>query len=284
MEDPLLSTSRFALNRIASPGLGLEPFLRLAKSVGIAKVELRNDLPGGRIHDELSPGEALAALERHGVQVITINALQHFNLAASLPELERELAALARTAREIRCPAIVLCPHNDPADRRGEADRYRETLAALRRFGPLLADAGLLAYLEPLGFAISSLSSLATAAALIEESGFAVYRTVFDTFHHYLGPDTRESLKGQPALARVGLVHISGVYQEVPGNRYLDEHRGLIRDGDRLESRAQLEFLLAEGYRGDVSFEPFSPEVQRLPPAELAEALRASLRALGAQT
>jgi 2-keto-myo-inositol isomerase len=278
----MLSTTRFALNRIASPRLGLEEFLRLAKSVGIAKVELRNDLPGGRIHDELPAQKALALLEKHGLQVITINALQHFNLAERLAELERELAELARAARGIRCPAIVFCPHNDRADRRGEGQRYQEALAALKRFGPLLADAGLLGYLEPLGFAISSLDSLATAEALIEESGFAVYRTVFDTFHHFLGPDTAESLKGKPALGRVGLVHLSGVYQEVPGNMYLDEHRGLIRDGDRLGSRAQLQFLLAEGYQGDVSFEPFSPEVQRLAPAELAETLRGSLRALGA--
>lgn len=277
----MLPNARFALNRIACPSLGLEEFLRLAKSVGIAKVELRNDLPGGRIHDELAPGQALAALEGNGVRVITVNALQHFNLASLLPRLEKELAELARTARGIRCPAIVFCPHNDPTDRRGEAERYRESLAALKRLGPTLADAGLLAYVEPLGFAVSSLSSLLAAAALIEESGLAVYRTVFDTFHHFLGPDTQERLKGHPALARIGLVHISGVYQEVPGNQYLDEHRELIRDGDRLASRAQLEFLLAEGYQGDISFEPFSPEVQRLAPAALAETLRSSMSALG---
>jgi len=283
-EEPLLPTNRFALNRIASPALGLEAFLQLARSAGLAKVELRNDLPGGRIHDELPAPKALALLEKHGVQVITINALQHFNLGARLPALEKELAELARAARGIRCPAIVFCPHNDPADRRSPPERYREALAALKRFAPILSDAGLLACLEPLGFAISSLDSLATAAALIQESGSPVYRLVFDTFHHFLGPDTRESLKGQPALGLVGLVHISGVYQEVPGNRYLDEHRELIREKDRLGSREQLEFLLAEGYRGDISFEPFSPVVQRLAPAALAEALRASLRALGVKT
>lgn len=276
-----MNASRFALNRIACPGLGLEAFLRLSRSAGLTKVELRNDLPGGRVHDGLPAGEARALLERHGVQVITINALQHFNLGSSLPALEKELAELARTARDIRCPALVFCPHNDLSDRRDPTQRHREALAALKRFGPILADAGLLAYLEPLGFAVSSLDSLATASALIEESGFPVYRLLFDTFHHFLGPDSRESLKGQSALQRIGLVHISGVYQEVPGNRYLDEHRELIREGDRLASRAQLDFLREEGYRGDISFEPFSPQVQGLPPEKLVEALRASLRALG---
>jgi 2-keto-myo-inositol isomerase len=277
----MVTAERFALNRIACPGLGLEQFLRLSRNAGIGKVELRNDLPGGQIHDGLPAAEALALLEKHRVQVITINALQHFNLGSMLPELEGQLAELVRAARGIGCPAIVFCPHNDPADGRGQAERHREGLAALKRFGPLLADAGLLAYLEPLGFAESSLASLAAAEELIAESGFAVYRTVYDTFHHFLGPDRREKLKGQPALRRIGLVHISGVYQEVPGNRYLDEHRELLRDGDRLGSRAQLEFLLAEGYAGAVSFEPFSPQVQRLSPDRLGQALRASMKALG---
>jgi 2-keto-myo-inositol isomerase len=141
------------MNRIACPGLGLEDFLRLVRSAGLAKVELRNDLP----------------------------------------ELEQELAKLARAARGIRCPALVFCPHNDRSDHRDQKQRYREALAALKRFGPILADTGLLAYVEPLGFPISSLA------------------------HHFLGPDSRESLKGRPVLQRIGLVHISGVQQEVPG-------------------------------------------------------------------
>jgi 2-keto-myo-inositol isomerase len=136
---PILAASRLALNRIACPGLGLGEFLRLARSAGISKVELRNDRPGGRIHDELPAAEALALLEELGVQVITINALQHFNLGAMLPELERQMAGLARAARGLRCSAVVFCPHNDAADRRGEAERHREGLVALKRFRPILA-------------------------------------------------------------------------------------------------------------------------------------------------
>jgi 2-keto-myo-inositol isomerase len=194
-----LNASRFALTRIACPGLGLEAFLGLSRSAGLAKVELRNDLPGGRVHDGLPAGQARALLERHGVQVITINALQHFNLGSSLPALEKELAELARAARDIRCPALVFCPHNDLSDRRDPTQRHREALAALKRFGPILADAGLRAYLEPLGFAISSLDSLAIASALIEESGFPVYRLVRH-LPSFSGSGLAGSLKGQSAL------------------------------------------------------------------------------------
>ena len=42
----LVNASRFALNRIACPGLGLEPFLRLSRSAGLANSTARlNELP-----------------------------------------------------------------------------------------------------------------------------------------------------------------------------------------------------------------------------------------------
>jgi 2-keto-myo-inositol isomerase len=45
--------------------------------------------------------------------------------------------------------------------------------------------------------------------------------------------------------------------------------------GDRLENIAQIRALLAAGYDGPFSFEPFAPEVHGLPDPEAA--LRASM-------
>ncbi len=50
----MLNKSRFALNRMVCPGLGLERFFRLAKELGLDKVELRNDLAGGKILDTVT--------------------------------------------------------------------------------------------------------------------------------------------------------------------------------------------------------------------------------------
>ncbi len=56
----MIDLRRFALNRITCPSLGLEDFFRLAAELGLSKVELRNDLPGGRIVDDMPPERAAA--------------------------------------------------------------------------------------------------------------------------------------------------------------------------------------------------------------------------------
>ena len=119
-----------------------------------------------------------------------------------------------------------------------------------------------------------------TAGALIEECPYPVYRAVFDTFHHQLGPDTLESLRAGYDFGKTGLVHVSGVYEDFPAEALLDEHRGLLRDGDRLGSLEQLELLERSGYRGEISFEPFSPAVQKLDAEALVRAVGESIAAV----
>ena len=126
---------------------------------------------------------------------MTINALQKFNLASARPKAKAELATLLATCVEIDCPAIVLCPNNDAADSRPPAARFQETVDSLREFGPMFEKAGVLGFVEPLGFGISSLASLDVAIDAIKASGFSCYRVLVDTFHHYIGPDGLESLK-----------------------------------------------------------------------------------------
>jgi len=45
------SKTRFALNHIAAPGLGIDAFFALAHSLGLEEVEIRNDLAGVPIFD-----------------------------------------------------------------------------------------------------------------------------------------------------------------------------------------------------------------------------------------
>ena len=61
-------------------------FFKFAKDLDLNKIELRNDLPGGEIIDGY-PHEQLKELsKKYGMEILTINALQKFNLAAMLPE------------------------------------------------------------------------------------------------------------------------------------------------------------------------------------------------------
>jgi hypothetical protein len=86
-----------------------------------------------------------------------------------------------------------MCPNNDTQDRRDVRTRIEETVGALKAFGPSFAKQGIQGWLEPLGFAESSLSSIVVAGEAVKRSGYDCYRIVYDTFHHYLGPDTEKT-------------------------------------------------------------------------------------------
>ncbi|MDR1429072.1 MAG: TIM barrel protein [Spirochaetaceae bacterium] len=287
----MLTKNRIALNRIISPSLGLKDFFGLARSLGISKVELRNDLPGKTgipgIIDGLAPAEAARMASDQGIEILTINALQKFNLPSERKSRVEELKELLCLSSAIGCKAVVLCPNNEKDDRRSGAEQYRDSVDALAEYGPLFAGSGILGYIEALGFGISSLASLPSALGAIKASGFACYRTLLDTFHHYIGPDT-ETMFGMDGLgaayetAYTGLVHISGVEEKIPPETYLDEHRVLVGPADRMGNRELVARLLGLGYQGDFSFEPFSGKIQMLPPGALAQEVEASLQFLGA--
>jgi 2-keto-myo-inositol isomerase len=273
----MIERRRFALNRITCPSLGLEDFFRLAADLGVSKVELRNDLPGGKVIDGLPASRAAALAQARGIHVVTINALQKFNLKAVRQKASDELERLLDLAAEIHCPAIVLCPNNDTADTRDARTKVAETVDALKAFSPSFTNRGILGYLEPLGFHESSLASLVVAAEAIRSSGMSCYRTVYDTFHHYLGPDTENDIGPHYAVSNTGLIHVSGVETEIPKEKYRDEHRVLPGPKDRTFCREQIAHHNRLGYTGDIAFEPFSADVQRLGREELTAALRASM-------
>jgi 2-keto-myo-inositol isomerase len=153
----------------------------------------------------------------------------------------------------------------------------QETLAALSAFGPLFEDNGIWGYVEPLGFEECSLRSKVSALQAIQESGCNNYKIVHDTFHHYLGPDTDDTLKDDYDIAYTGLVHVSGVESPIPANQYTDDDRILITDRDRLKNREQLALLVELGYKGDISFEPFANAVQEMEIEALKAAINASI-------
>ena len=109
----------------------LDDFLKFTKDLGLNKIELRNDLPGGKIIDGYTPGQLKELSKKYGVEILTINALQKFNLAAILPETIQELKKLINLSLSIGCKAIVLCPNNDVNDKRNSEEIFKETVKAL---------------------------------------------------------------------------------------------------------------------------------------------------------
>jgi 2-keto-myo-inositol isomerase len=273
----LLNKARIALNRIVYPLVGIEEFFAITAELGLGKVELRNDLPGGKIIDDLAPDQVGTLAEKHRVQILTINALQKFNLPSNLEKATRELKDLIALARAIGCRAIVLCPNNDTADTRTAEQSLRDTTAALKAFRPRFVESGILGYVEPLGFPESSLRSALSAAQAIREAGSGPYRMVYDTFHHYLGPDQDSDVEKKLDVSLVALVHASGVEASLDKGAMKDGHRVLVTAGDRMDNVGQISRLLARGYAGDVSLEPFSADVQRLERKAFLEAARKSI-------
>jgi len=273
----MIERSRISLNRIIYPDLNLEDFFKFTADLGLNKIELRNDLPGIGIIDTYPPEQVKNLSKKYDIEILTINALQKFNLGEVLPGAIRELKGLIDLSLSIGCKAIVLCPNNDVNVRRDSKEIFKETVEALKSFARLFEENGLFGYVEPLGFKESSLSSLVTAMEAIQESGCPNYKIVHDTFHHHIGPDTPDIIEDKYNPSYTGLVHISGVESFIPIEQYRDNHRILVSAQDRLESKEQIELLLKLGYKGDISFEPFAKEIQNMDIDEIKLAIDKSI-------
>ncbi|PYE93693.1 2-keto-myo-inositol isomerase [Rhizobium sp. PP-F2F-G38] len=248
---------RFAINHITAPNLSLEDFFSAARRLGLTEVEIRNDIPD--VVNTMDPADVKAAAEKAGVEIVSINALYPFNVWSG--DLPAKALALADYAAASGAKALVMCPLND-----GTKVLFDDLVAALSAMKPILQERGLTGLVEPLGFPISSLRTKAEALRAIDAAGGGdVYRLVHDTFHHHLAGET------ELFPSRTGLVHISGVVDPaVAVDDMLDAHRVLVDGADRLENVAQIKALIAAGFDGVFSFEPFAEEVHALTDPEAA--------------
>ncbi|EKW5589799.1 TIM barrel protein [Raoultella planticola] len=247
-----IALQRFCLNRKIAPSLSIEAFFRLVNSLGLNKVELRNDLPAGKVTDDLSHQQVRELADRYHIEILTINAVYPFNRRT---EQVRGLAeSLLQEARAIGAKSLVLCPLND-----GSEVPDSETLSALRDLSPLFSFYGVRGLVEPLGFPQSSLRSAAQAQTLIRDAKVP-FKLLIDTFHHHLYPQADAEFS-QVDIADIGLVHLSGVEDARPRENLTDDERIMLTEKDRLHTCEQIKHLEARGYQGVYAFEPFAPEL-----------------------
>jgi 2-keto-myo-inositol isomerase len=259
----------FALNHMCVPGSSIPEFFDLARELGAFGVEIRNDLDGNAIKDGTPPAAIREGAAERGLQIISINALQRFNEWNA--EREEEARALVGYARECGAAGLVLVPTNDGSGR-ANGERQANLRIALKALQPLLEVAGVIGLVEPLGFETCSLRRKSEAVDAIEALGAGgTFRLVHDTFHHFLA--------GEQAFypAHTGLAHISGVSDPAVGlSEMRDGHRVLVDERDRLDNLGQISALLAAGYSGPLSFEPFADTVHRDP--DIRSSLARSMR------
>ena len=264
----------FALNHMVAPRRSVAELIVLARTLGLDRIELRNDLDGVALKDGTPPERVRAAAEDAGVGILSINALQRFNDWND--ERAGEAAVLASYARACGAAALVLCPVSDAAWQPPEEQRRARLREALEALAPILADAGITGLIEPLGFAEASLRLKGDAIQAIEAAGVEEhFGLVHDTFHHYLAGEVRMFPEW------TGLVHISGVDDaSLPLSRIRDEHRGLVGPGDILGNIGQIVALM-EGYSGPYSFEPFAASVHAS--RDIAGALETSMHLIDSE-
>ena len=249
---------RFSINHMIAPNMAIEDFFAFCKSQTINQVEIRNDIPNDPMALGMDAVEVKALAGKQDVQICSINALQRFNEWND--ERAEEAKALITYAARCGAKGLVMCPVNDRDYGKSDdelAVNLREALAALK---PLYDAAGIVGLLEPLGFEQCSLRSKAKAVEAIKDvAGEGVFRLVHDTFHHHLAGETDFF----PEMT--GLMHISGVEDPALAvTEMLDDHRILVGEADRLDNVGQVKTMLAAGYGGPISFEPFAPEIHAL--------------------
>lgn len=247
----------FAINHICTPKKALEEFFEMTKALGCNKVEIRNDLPD--VVGTRTPEEVKLAADAVGIEILSINALYPFNVwSGDLPE---RAVAMADYAAACGAKALVMCPLND-----GNDIAFDDIVEALKAMKPILDARGLTGLVEPLGFPISSMRKKATAIEAIKAAGGeGTYKLMHDTFHHHLAREDEFFPEW------TGLVHISGVNDPaIAVDDMLDDHRVIVDRADRLENISQIKALIAAGYSGPFSFEPFAAEVHDLADGQAA--------------
>lgn len=264
-----IEMSRFCINRKIAPNLSIERFFSLVQRLGLNKVELRNDMPSGKVTDNLSHAQVAELADKYGLEILTINAVYPFNQLND--EVLKKTQGLLRDAKDVGAKALVLCPLND-----GTPVADGVTLNAIKELSVLFADYGVQGYVEPLGFPISSLRSAVHTQQLIREAK-SPFKLMLDTFHHHLYENAEKEFSQHIDISAIGLVHLSGVEDKRPTATLTDEERIMLSDKDVMENYRQVKRLEEMGYRGNHSFEPFSSTLAAWNEAEIEKQINHSI-------
>lgn len=247
---------KFSLNHMVAPRLGYSAFFDLALSLGINAVEIRNDIPGALMGTKNAKAIGKLAKDK-GITIINVNALQRWNQwnKAKADEAEKLAEYTALTGAK----NLILVPTNDTKFRPDTVARLDGLRVALDGLKSILKDHGLIGCVEPLGFVECSLRLKAEAIAAIDDVGGAKrFKVTHDTFHHFVAGET------DIFADRTGLIHVSGVVDpKHTAATMRDPQRVLVDGHDMIDNKGQVKKLMAAGYAGYVSFEPFSSVVHK---------------------
>ncbi|TCP94735.1 2-keto-myo-inositol isomerase [Cricetibacter osteomyelitidis] len=270
-----IERSRFCVNRKIAPSLSIEEFFQVVQKCGLNKVEIRNDMPSGKILDDLTPEQFNVLAKKYNIEVVTINALYPFNLPSKREQVTQVAIEMLETAKAVGAKAVIMCPYNEP-DSRSTAQRIGDTADSIQYFTALFAKYGIEGLVEPLGFPVSSLRSFTLAGELIKAVG-SPFKMTLDTFHHHLAELPIADYGSTVNINQVGLVHLSGVEATRSLATLLDEDRIMPSQKDVMKSKEQVLEIEKLGYKGIYAFEPFASSLADWTAADVEKAINDSI-------
>jgi hypothetical protein len=156
-----------ALNQKAAPHLPSIEFLGLAQEIGCVGVEPRNDL-GRPLFDGIDPAEAGSIARSMGIRLVGMCEVNPINDWSD--ERARAVEALISVTVASGAESFSLIPRVDGREVE-DGVRQRALRAAMREVLPMLVGRNIVALIEPVGFASSSLSAKAELVEAIEAVG-----------------------------------------------------------------------------------------------------------------
>ena len=247
---------QFSLNHMVAPKLGYAEFFDLASRLGVNAVEIRNDIPTALMGNKNAKMIAKLSKDK-GITIINVNALQRWNQwnKAKADEAKKLAEYTALTGAK----NLILVPTNDTKFKPAHEARLEGIRVALDALKSILKDHGLIGCVEPLGFVECSLRLKAEAIAAIDAvGGTKRFKVTHDAFHHFVAGEK------EVFADRTGLIHVSGVTDKKRSAATMrDAQRVLVDANDMIDNRGQVQKLMAAGYKGYVSFEPFAAEVHK---------------------
>ena len=253
----------------ATTGGDLLMDVRAASEAGYDAIEI----PDGKLDAYLRMGGTLASLARQVEQfhlsVIGVGALEQATL---LDGHERDAmlarcSILCRRAEALNAPCIVVVPNPTPPAAFAHAVRDA-TVESLKRYAEICMRSHVRIGFEFLGFAESSIRTLAAAKDVVVRVNNPTVGLAFDTFHFHASGSRCEELDELDA-AMVFFVHISDA-EKRPISDLTDDHRLMPGDGV-IPLKEIVKRLGTIGYRGYYSLELFRPEYWTRDPIELAK-------------
>ena len=156
----------FALNQILFPEKSFEKFISFYKQLNVKAIEIRNDIKTNLIKEN-DPIKIKNICEKNSINILSINALQKFNIWNK--DRENELISLCKYADKANINAIVFVPLND-----GSIISQKEQIKLLEQslinIVKILDDFKVIGLVEPLGFKQSSLRFKSSTLNVINNS------------------------------------------------------------------------------------------------------------------